>query len=141
MKLSSGAKSFFHSAFLFQIRKHISDAMHECYVMYDLARMKCLCIRFTFMVFSLLILPSSRPCPPCGPVGAVSFYSALEDIFVSMFAHRIISHFLLLETKTIIVQAFTHETQSFSFLCSRLRNSRVVNKFCKNNEKSPMQCK
>ena len=67
-----GCKTLFYSVFLFQIRKHISDAMCECYVMYDLAWMKFLCIRFTFMVFSLLILPPSRPCTPCGPVGAVS---------------------------------------------------------------------
>ena len=133
-------KTLFYSVFLFQIRKHISDAMCECYVMYDLAWMKFLCIRFTFMVFSLLILPPSRPCTPYGPVGAVSFYSTLEDIFVSMLAHCIISHFLLLDIKTIIVQAFTHETQSFSFLCSKLHNSRVVNKFRKNNEKSLLQC-
>ena len=30
--------------------------MCECYVMYDFAWMKCLCIRFTFMVFSFWVL-------------------------------------------------------------------------------------
>ena len=80
-------------------KAHISDAMRECYVMYDLAWMKCLCIRFTFMVFSLLILPLSRLWTFCGPVGAVSFSSTFEDTSVSMLTHRIVSHFLFFGTQ------------------------------------------
>ena len=45
-----GCKTLLHSAFLFQIRKHVSDAV--CRVMYDCAWMKCLCICFHFMFFS-----------------------------------------------------------------------------------------
>ena len=52
-----------------------------------------------------------------------------------MLAHRIVSHFSFLEAKTILVQAFTHETHDFSSLCSRLHNFHVVNKFRTNNEK------
>ena len=37
-----GCKTLFHFAYLFQIRKHISDAM--CHAMYDCAWMKCLSI-------------------------------------------------------------------------------------------------
>ena len=47
-------ETFFYSTFLFQIRKHISDGMCECYVMYDFAWVKYLCIGFTFMVFSFI---------------------------------------------------------------------------------------
>ena len=54
LKLLSRCEILFHSAFLFQIKKHIFDAVCECYVMYDFAWMKCLCIRFTFMVFSFI---------------------------------------------------------------------------------------
>ena len=35
LKLLSSARPFFHPAFFFQLRKHISDAMYECHVMYD----------------------------------------------------------------------------------------------------------
>ena len=42
--------------------------------------------------------------------------------------------------KTILVQSFSWEAHGFSFLCPRLHNSRVVNKFLMNNEKSLMQC-
>ena len=49
-----GYETPFHSTFLFQIRKHISDAMCECYVMYDFPWIKCLCIRFIFTVFSFI---------------------------------------------------------------------------------------
>ena len=91
-------------------------------------------------VNAMLNLPTSCLCTLCGPIGAVSFSSTLEDISASMLAHCIVSHFLFLETKTILVQAFTYETRDFSSLCSRLHNSRVVNRFRMNNEKSLMQC-
>ena len=45
-----GYKALFCPAFFFQIRKHVSDAMCE----YDFTWMKCLCIRFTFMIFSFI---------------------------------------------------------------------------------------
>ena len=44
-----GCKTLLHSAFLFQIKKHVSDAV--CRVMYDCAWMKCSCIGFHFMFF------------------------------------------------------------------------------------------
>ena len=62
LKLLSSARPFFHSAFFFQIRKHISDAM--CHAMYDRAWMKCLCIRFTFMVFSFIKFANFSPMHP-----------------------------------------------------------------------------
>ena len=39
--------------FLFQANC-MFDAICECYAMYDFARIKCLCIRFTFMVLSFI---------------------------------------------------------------------------------------
>ena len=107
--------------------------------MYDCVWMKCLRIRFTFIVFPFIKLPTFHPCTLYKPVGTVSFSFALEELSVSMLAHRIISRFLFLK-KIILVQAFTYETQGFSFLCFRPHNSCVVNKFFMNNEKSLMQC-
>ena len=92
-----GCKTFLHSAFLFQMRKHVSDAV--CCVMYDCAWMKCLCIGFHFMFFFLSNLPLSHPCILCKPVGAVSFSSALGDIFISILAPRIVSYSSFLETE------------------------------------------
>ena len=52
-------KTLFPLTFFFQIRKHISDVM--CHAMYDCAWMKCLCIRFTFMVFSFIKFANFSP--------------------------------------------------------------------------------
>ena len=79
--------------------------------------------------FLLLNLSTSRSCTLCEPVGAVSFSSTFEDTFVSVLAHRIVSCFSFLKHKNILVQTFAHKTRGFSFLCFRLHNSRVVNKF------------
>ena len=90
-KLLSDIRPLFHLASFFQIIKHASNAMRHA--MYDCAWMKCLCIRFTFMVF-LLNLPHFHPCILRGSTGAVFFFSILEDIVVSMLAHHIMSRFL-----------------------------------------------
>ena len=42
-------ETLLHSAFIFQIGKHITDAV--CRAMYDCAWMKCSCIGFHFMLF------------------------------------------------------------------------------------------
>ena len=52
---------FFHSASLFQIRKHISNAM--CHAMYDCAWMKCLSIKTHFFnSFSSFIVLTNAKC-------------------------------------------------------------------------------
>ena len=64
-----------------------------------------------------------------------------ESIFVLTLASREVPHFLLLEINIFLVQTFKQETLDSSPSCSRLYNSRVVNEFHMNNEKSLMQCK
>ena len=104
-------ETLLHSVFLFQIRKHISDAI--CHAMYDCAWMKCLCIGFTFMFFFLSNLPSSRPCVLCRPVGVVSFSSTLADTLVSMLGHHIVFRFSFLEYRNIHGRDLMYEPQYF----------------------------
>ena len=103
-------ETLFHSVLLFQIRKHISDAM--CHAMYDCTWMKYLCIRFTFMVFFFIKFATFSPIHTLRACWC-SLFLLLGDISISMLAHRIMS--LFLETKTVLVQAFMYETQVFSY--------------------------
>ena len=64
--------------------------------------------------------------------------SVLEDISVSMLAHRIVSRFPILETRTVLVQAFMYETQVLSYALDFTTLVLSVNSAC--NEKSLMQC-
>ena len=132
LKLLSDARTF-HSAFLFQIRKHISDAM--CHAMYDYAWMKCLFIRFTFMIFSFIKIATFSPMHTLRACWCSLFLFYLRRYFYidACLLHRI--SFFALGNKATLVQAFTHETQGFPSLCYRLHNSRIVNKFRMNNEK------
>ena len=56
-KVFIGYKTLFHSTFLFQIRKQISDTM--CHAMYDCAWMKCPSIKTLFSFFWICFIPFS----------------------------------------------------------------------------------
>ena len=136
-----GCKTLFYSAFLFQIKKiYLMSCVNAMWCM-TLHEWNVCALDSLLWYFLLLNLPSFRPCTLCGLVGLVHFSSVLEDISVSMLAYRIVSHFQFLETKTILcLNLYAGNTGFFVFVLW-LHNSCVVNKFCINNEKSPMQCK
>ena len=104
-------KTLLHSAFLFQIGKHMSDAI--CYAMYDCAWMKCLCIGFNFMFFFSSNLPPFCPCILCRPVGAISLPSALGDIFVSIRACRIVSYLPFFGNETFLFKPLNMKHKTF----------------------------
>ena len=89
-------ETLFHSVLLFQIR---NIYLMQCMIVHE---WNVCALDSLLWFFSLLNLPPSRPCIFCGLVGTIFFCSALEDISVSMLAHRIISRFSLFETKPFL---------------------------------------
>ena len=96
LKLLLGVKPSFHSTFLFQA--NVFDAICECYAMYDFVWMKCLCIKFTFMVlFFIKIYHLLAHAHFMGRL--VQFLSfVLESVSISMLASHAVSHFSFSKT-------------------------------------------
>ena len=128
-------ETLLHSAFIFQIGRHVSDAV--CRVMYGHAWMKCSYIGFHFMFFlfikfaTFLLVHTSQAC------WCSSFLLCLRKNFYldTCLSRRI----LLFVLGDILFQTFQYKTHGFSSLRSGLYHSGVVTKFRMNNEKLLMQ--
>ena len=128
-----GRKTPFHSTFLFQDKK----TYIWCNMMYDFAWMTCLCIRFTFMIFSYYSA-TFLPMYTLWTCWCYLFLLFLRRYFRldACPSHRI--SFSNLGNKNRSCSSLYVWNTCF-FLCSRLHNSRDVSKFRINNEKSLTQ--
>ena len=112
-----GCETLFHSTFLFQIRKHMSNAICECHVMivheWNVCALDSLLWSFLLLKFAIFSPIHTLRAHWCS-----LFLLYLRRYFpLDAYPLHRISFFVLGTQKTILVQAFAHETRGFSFLC------------------------